>query len=291
MRSIRGIRHLAALFSAAVLAAPAAAGQTLQGRVVDDATGAPVAQVSVAVMDIRGRTVRGATTNDAGAFAVALPETGRYTLRASRLGYTTVTTPPLDVLTTDSMAVEVRIATGAVPLAPLTVTAQRAPMVADGTLMRRGFYTRRTAYERLGGLFLDREYLDQRNAFRTTDIFRDLGGVRVQPGPSRSLIVTLRGGCVASVFIDGAHINRAEVASEEVSANPTSIRDGMGRNQEDPTKRTRSGPEVVSIDELVNPASIAAIEVYQGNQVPAEFQSFRARPCGAVVIWTGRETN
>jgi Carboxypeptidase regulatory-like domain len=288
MRSIRGFRHLAAVLPlAAVLAVPAA-GQTLQGRVVDDATGAPVAQAGVLVLDIRGQPVQGATTNDAGAFTIALSATGRYTLRASRLGYTTVNTPPLDVLTTDSFTVEVRIATGAVPLAPLTVTAQRAPLVADGTLMRRGFYTRKAAYERLGGTFLDREYLNQRNAFRTTDIFRDLRGVRVQPGPARSMIVTLRGGCVASIFIDGSHVNRAEVENEEVSANPTSIRDGMGRGT-DP-RRSRSGPAVISIDELVNPSSIAAIEVYQSNQVPAEFQAFRARPCGAVVIWTGRET-
>lgn len=281
----------AALLLSTLLAGPAAA-QTLQGRLIDDGSGAPVAQAQVVVLDIRSRPVGRVLTDDAGAFAFALPATGRYVIRASRVGYATVNTPPLDVLSTETMAVEVRIAAGAVPLAPLTVTAQRAPFAADGTLMRRGYYTRKQQYEALGARFLDRDYLRTRNAFRTTDIFRDIPGVRVSPGPNRTNVITLRGGCEPAVFIDGAQMNRLQVERE--ARHPLSIRGSSsgvgGGGGERLRSEVRLEGEIPSIDQLVPPSSIAAIEIYQGNQIPAEYMSFQTRPCGVVVIWTGGET-
>lgn len=112
-------RLFAALLLAAALSTPTSA-QSLRGRLVDDASGAPVAQARVVVLDIRTRPVQRALTDENGAFSVSLAAMGRYMIRASRVGYQTVSTPPLDVLTTDDVDVEVRIATGAVPLAPLT---------------------------------------------------------------------------------------------------------------------------------------------------------------------------
>ena len=106
------------------------------------------------------------------------------------------------------MTVEMRIATGAVPLAPLTATAHGAPLMADGTLMRRGYYARQATYERLGARYLDREYLDQRGAFQTSDLFREVPGMRATPGPNRTTLLTMRGGCTASIFVDGVHVNR-----------------------------------------------------------------------------------
>jgi hypothetical protein len=281
----------AALILAAAVAAPLSA-QALQGRLIDDASGAPVAQAQVAVLDIRSRPVGRVLTDEAGAFTFVLPATGRYVIRASRVGYATVDTPPMDVLSTETLAVEVRIAAGVVPLAPLTVTAQRAPFAADGTLMRRGYYTRKQQYEALGGRFLDREYLRTRNAFRTTDIFRDLPGVRVSAGPNRTNVITLRGGCEPAIFIDGAHVNRLQVERE--ARHPLSIRQsgggfGGGGAERDAAEQRREG-DTPSIDQLVPPSSIAAIEVYQGNQIPAEYMTFQTRPCGVVVIWTGGET-
>jgi hypothetical protein len=281
MRRISARLWLPALLAAGTFSLPAAA-QTLRGTVVDHGTGAPVPQVQVQVLDIHGNSVRGVLTDSAGAFQATLSTTGRYTLRAGRVGYRTVNTPPLDVLTTDDFEVEVRIAAGAVPLAPLTVTTRRAPLVADGTLMRRGYYTRQATYERLGARYLDRAYLDQRGAFHTSDLFREVPGMRATPGPNRTTLLTMRGGCTASIFVDGVHVNRVDVSQDPVSTAPRSIRDVRGASG-----RRRADP--VSIDDLVIPSAIAAIEIYQSNQVPAEFQNFQARPCGAVVIWTGRE--
>lgn len=274
-------RWFPALLATAVFSLPASA-QTLRGRVVDHASGAPVAQAQVHVLNFRGQPVTGVLTDSAGTFVAVLASTGRYSLRAARVGYRTVTTPEVDVLTTDDFDVEVRIAAGAVPLAPLTVTTRRAPLVADGTLMRRGYYTRQSAYQHMGAQFLNREYLDKRSAFRTSDVFRDLPGVRAAPGANRTTLLLMRSGCLASLFVDGVHVNRLEVADEPVSTAPRSIRDTRGEG-------SRNTADPVNIDELVLPSAIAAIEIYQSNQVPAEFQNFQARPCGAIVIWTGRE--
>ncbi len=282
MRRISARSWFPALLVAALFALPAGA-QTLRGKVIDHTSGAPVAQVQVRVLDILGNSVRSVLTDSAGAFEAALSVTGRYTLQATRVGYRQVNTPPLDVLTTDNFEVEVRIATQVVPLAPLTVTTRRAPLVADGTLMRRGYYGRQTAYERLGARYLDHEYLSQRGAFHTSDIFRDLSGVRATPGPNNTTLITMRGGCLASIFVDGVHVNRQDVSEEPKAGSSRSLRDVMAGGRE------MRGADPVSIDDLVNASSIAAIEIYQVNQVPAEFQNFQSRPCGAVVIWTGGE--
>lgn len=272
----------AALLAASLICLPAGA-QTLRGRVIDHATGAPVSQAQVRVLDIHGNSVRTVLTDTAGAFVAPLALTGRYTLQATRVGYREVDTPPLDVLTTDDFEVEVRISTRVVPLAPLTVTTRRAPLVADGTLMRRGYYGRQSAYQQLGAMYLDREYLDQRSAFQTSDIFREVQGMRAAPGPNRTTLITMRGGCLASIFVDGVHVNRQDVSQEPATGSTRSLRDAMSGGV------NRRGADPVSIDDLVIPSAIAAIEIYQANQVPAEFQNFQARPCGAVVIWTGRE--
>ena len=108
-------------------------------------------------------------------------------------------------------------------------------------------------------------------------------GMRAAPGPNRTTLITMRGGCLASIFVDGVHVNRQDVSQEPATGSTRSLRDAMSGGV------TPRGSDPVSIDDLVIPSAIAAIEIYQANQVPAEFQNFQARPCGAVVIWTGRE--
>jgi hypothetical protein len=278
-----------ALLLTAAISVPARA-QTVEGRLVDDATGAPVAQAQVAALDARGRVVRSAETGVDGGFTLVFPAAGRYAIRASRLGYQPVTTLEVAVAAGDPLSLEVHIATGAVPLAPLTITVRKAPP-ADPELARRGFYTRKAAYEQLGARFMDREEVRRRNAFRATDVFRDVPGVRVRPGSGRSAILTLRGSCEASVFIDGLQVNRMEVSRDQQTS-LRAIRDGMraamASQPNDAARSTGVDPvDRVNIDDVVAASSISAIEIYQTSQVPAEFTNFQARPCGVIVIWTG----
>jgi hypothetical protein len=82
----------AALAAAGFLAAAPARAQAVHGTLVDNA-GRPVEQVLVALLDAQGRPAGGALTSAAGAFHIRAPGAGRYSLRAERVGYATVTTP------------------------------------------------------------------------------------------------------------------------------------------------------------------------------------------------------
>ncbi|HEX6370604.1 MAG TPA: carboxypeptidase-like regulatory domain-containing protein [Longimicrobium sp.] len=285
MRRTIPLSFLAALL-AAVFATPALA-QTVQGRLVDDATGAPVAEAQIAALDAGGRTVRSVLTDAQGAFTLALPQAGRYVLHASRLGYQSVTALEVAVGAGDPLEVEVQIAANAVALAPLTARAA----ARDAGLARRGFYTRREAYEHLGAQFLDREYLNRINPARATDVFRNVPGVRVRNGPQRTATLMMRS-CEASLFVDGRQVNRLE-QSQDVQTNPRTIRDWLGsRRTDEPHDVARQGTRVdpqdrINVDDVVSGSSIAAVEVYPTNQIPPEFTGFQARPCGVIAIWTG----
>lgn len=278
----------------ATLSASSLCAQTVQGRLIDDATGAPVAEAQVRVQEESGGAPRDVVTAADGAFTLDLPRAGRYALRVTRLGYQPLSALGVEVAAGDTLDLEVRIAVGAVPLAPLTVTSRRAPPMDPG-LERRGFYARRTAYGRLGARFLDRGDLARHHAARTTDVFRDVPGVRVRPGPNHSTTLTMRGTCEASLFVDGQQVNRTEVSRDQQNSR-RSIRDGgLGNgSSEEVYEIARKGTRVdaearININDMVAASSIVGVEIYQATHVPQEFSSFQARPCGAIVIWTGGE--
>jgi hypothetical protein len=78
-----------------LLAAPARA-QTVHGTLVDSA-GQPVEQVLVALVGPGGRQAGGALTSASGEFRIRAPGAGRYSLRAERVGYATLSTPAFDL--------------------------------------------------------------------------------------------------------------------------------------------------------------------------------------------------
>jgi Carboxypeptidase regulatory-like domain len=81
---------------AALVAAAPARAQTVRGTLVDSA-GRPVEQVLVALVGPGGRPAGGALTSAAGQFVIRAPAAGRYSLRAERVGYTTVSTPAFEL--------------------------------------------------------------------------------------------------------------------------------------------------------------------------------------------------
>jgi hypothetical protein len=124
------------------------------------------------------------------------------------------------------------------------------PIVVTATrqsLLRRvGFVDR----QRSGiGRFMDREDIRERNPFRVTDLLRTMPGWRVTPGPrGHGNLILGRGSCIPAMYVDGARLI-----------------DGT------------------SIDEVLNPETIEAIEVYHASQAPAQYQGTR---CGSVVAWS-----
>ena len=254
----------------------AVAAQTVQGLLLDAVTDQPVSSAEVRLLraNDRDETAATAVTDDAGRFLLRAPAPGRYRLRARRIGYEPVTTPPFDLLGGDApLEVEVRLSAVAVMLAPLTIVSERAPLVESLRLQTAEYYDRKARYGREGlglGEFLEQEEIRQTNPSRVSDALRMVRGVWVQGGGGRRQVITLRGHgslraggnarCIPQVYLDGAPV-------------------ATGRD----------------IDELVSPWSLAAIEVYPGLSVPAEFwwypssgtEQLELPACGVIVLWTG----
>jgi len=106
------------------------------------------------------------------------------------------------------------------------------------------------------GRFVTRAQIEEKNAILFTDIFREMPGVRVDPGPNgniirsgRALTIGNGGDCPPRYFVDGF---------------PYKV----------------DGP----VDAEFSPAAIEGVELYVGN-VPAQWGGSAAM-CGVIVIWT-----
>jgi hypothetical protein len=106
-----------------------------------------------------------------------------------------------------------------------------------------------------GGTFLGPVDLERRMSLYASDALRTVAGMRVQPGRGFGQVVRGRGGCTPAVYVDGMPIvNGAD-----------------------------------DLDQLLNPASVMAMEIYSGlGAIPPQFSGLGANGCGAVVVWTKR---
>lgn len=246
-------------------AGSAAEAQALRGRLLDADSRQPISGATVTLFSVvlhdEGRAVRAVITDEQGLFRISGVTTGRYRLGAERIGYQEVRSPPFDMIEGEVLEVELVAAVNAVPLAPLTVTAGREALVLSPRLAMSGFYERQETYGRKGmgfGHFLTRDNPELRTAFYATDIFRHVAGTRVvSSGRGYDATVLLRTGCIPTIYLNGAPI------------------------------RTASG---ISINELVSASDLSGVEIYVGLTAPVEFMDMTAgnRPCGSIVLWTGR---
>lgn len=255
---------LAASIAAALcLARPASAQMILEGRVLDNVSERPLAEARVVLLNRYGRFVDRATTNAKGWFRFQRKDHGLYRIEASAVGYLQATSPPLWMsMDSDSTVVEIRLAAAAVLLAPLEIVAltpsTTSPVLANMEFRRtHGFGTQIT-----------REQIEERHPVNVTDILLELPGIYASRGGlgpnsrklymARALLGVGGGDCPVQVFIDGM-------------------------------QATRSDPDGdLSIDDMVNPLDVEAIEVFRGlGSIPPEFLTTDAR-CGVIAIWTRR---
>lgn len=255
--------HASLLVVPLALAPVLLAAQTVQGQVLDTATGGPV--VSATIVLLRGEQgehvdVRG-VTDAQGRFSLHAPASGTYRLRCLVIGYQPVTTPPFDLRRDEPpLDVEVRMSQVAVLLAPLTIVSQRSPRLGTLWLEMEGYFDRQRRYGREGlgiGRFLDREEIDREVPYNVSDIFRMMPGVRVEGRGGQTQVITFRsmtyrGRCVPTVFINGMP--------------------------------AATGADV---NDVITPFDLAAVEVYAGGITPAEFLNRGGDPCGAIALWTG----
>lgn len=226
--------------------------QSIRGRVMDRGSGNGIAAAVVHAVTASGRSVGEALADSAGEFTLALRGAGSYRLRAGRIGYPRVTSPAFDVAPVEELRVDLYLSMGAVELDPLTITSrEEKPRLP--ALERAGFYNRERTSP---GIFMRREQVERNRDTRLSDVLGSLPGARRVSVQGKTGIVFGRTGlggrlCTPAVFVDGNPVTRPEL-----------------------------------IDDVVQLASVEAMEVYRGtSQTPPPF-SRGETGCGVIVIWT-----
>jgi hypothetical protein len=228
----------------------------ISGVLVDNRTGQPVAAARVTLRDVRERTVARTETDSAGAFHLRIALPGGYTLLAERPGYQGSESGLLTLTPSDTVQVELRVATDAMVLAPLTVVSASAQVMRDHQLA--GFQWRRERQP--FGRYMDRDQIKQLNPFYATDVLQHFPQVQVTGRFDRTVTLPMRvrganARCVPNLYVDGRMI--------------------------------RLGGGDFTIDGMVRGGGMAAVEVYVSPQTaPGEFPPFENPYCGVVVIWT-----
>ncbi len=181
---------VAALF-ALVLPCPLAA-QSIKGQVLDQATNAPVAEVTVTLLDSAGGVLGQQTTGDDGRFTLSAPAAGKYRLRFQVPGYRLLVTPLLELLVGQELDYPLT-------LRPVPPTLLDTLLVEGQPIPRNlvGFYQRK---RRGLGNFATREDWEHWAVMEVTDVVRHINPFILMPNAGRG--PRLFGSCAAVVFLD-----------------------------------------------------------------------------------------
>lgn len=101
-------------------------GPVLRGTLLDEQSGTPVAGGLVRLLGDDGRTVRSASSDGAGRFALTAPAPGVYGLRAERMGYAPTERQSVDLTGSDTVDVELRLTPTPLLLDTIRVSTARA---------------------------------------------------------------------------------------------------------------------------------------------------------------------
>jgi len=218
----------------------------LTGIVREDSSKTPVAGVEVVIQALNKKS----TTDSAGRFALGGLAHGTHSVVVRAIGYRPIALRAY-LVTNDTLEVELKITRAPVVLPPLEVTATAIPRGLET------FEERRTSGI---GQFIDWTSLRRQEHRRTSDLFREISGVRVRYNRfGQPILVSSRGDCPMQVFLDGLAIFKPAAGS----ASPPSI-------------------------DLWSIADLDAIEVYRGPaETPMQLGGTGGN-CGTVVLWTRR---
>jgi hypothetical protein len=239
----RGVSSFPATLGSAI-ASPDTAGVHGEVRSVE---GAPIAGARVRVLassDSALRTAQGVTGDD-GRFQIVGLLPGPHVLEFRRLGFRP-----------ETLTVEVPTSVDGAIVVPLTPLAVALPAIAvrEEAAPRVGPFREFEAHRQRGfGNFITRRDIEQRRAYRTSDLFRMVANLEVERDGSRA-VVRMRGRhCDPLVWLDRVPL---------VGGFP-------------------------DLDALA-PNSIEGIEIYSGvSTVPPDLIGPReAGGCGVIVLWT-----
>lgn len=240
--------------------APRMEAGRVTGSVIDAVTREPIEAAAIGVV---GHGFESLTNADGRFVLNGVPE-GPQVVQLRHLAYGTQHAD-VQVRAGASTSILVEVRQQPIEVEPLTVTIEA---VRDLGLEIRGFYERQEWHEKLGlGHFFTFEDIERRKPRLISHMIADVPGTRLDCSSGPGLFscelsfvgIPRTAGCQrADVYIDGLNV----IKSDGLSAGAHKI------------------------DELVNPAEIAGVEVYPGPaSTPAEF-SGASGSCGVVAIWT-----
>ncbi|MEJ7760776.1 MAG: carboxypeptidase regulatory-like domain-containing protein [Gemmatimonadaceae bacterium] len=215
----------------------------LSGTVVATAGGKPLAGAQVSLTD--GPEAR---TNERGEWTIVQAPGGTRMLEVRAVGYYPERRR-VDVVTS-ATPIHLTLSTLKTVLDTVKILASRRVYDRD----RNGFQHRRRAGL---GRYLTAEDISRQRPIVTSDLFRNMSGVRVASGATaldRQILVrgNMAEWCSPSIYLDGHNVG--------------------GLTAED-------------IDVWVDPDDVGGIEIYPGLGTPPEFQQ-GMNNCGSILIWT-----
>jgi hypothetical protein len=265
----RGVLALAVTVSGALTPAGAASQTALEGLVIDDVTGGPVAQALVIAIGEAGDTLFQSQTSSLGAFFIP-PQapSARFRIVVDALGF--------NRQVADFIAGDDDPRYWTIRLDPQPVSAEGFIVeVEQQTMALRsvGFYERR---ESTNGVFVDQTVFEETTAPTLGDVLRRSSGVSVTPQGEPYSMRTMgnfnamrqntstAGACLPAVYVDNI-----KVRDGGLPARP---------------ERNAQSLEVVAPP----PSQIEGMEFYHGtSSVPGAYAGIDAR-CGVLVLWTRR---
>ena len=218
------------------------------GVVTDQVSGEPIPEVVVNAPAVG----RASTTAADGRFVLPDLVPGRHELVFSHLGYQR-RAETIEVQAGHATKVQVDLTVDAIELDPIEVAVDRR----DRNLERAGFYQRE---EDGWGHFVDRGDIENWNPIDLTDALIRFPGVAIVAGARSPMDRRLRfrrgrGVCAPRVYLDGVML---------------------------------TGRRAFSVDDIVNPMSVAGVEMYRGVAgIPAQYSGL-GTDCGVVLIWLRR---
>lgn len=219
----------------------------LRGKVVS-ANGSPVAGARV---EVEGTVTQPVLTNADGEFTLAELPSGTQSVVARQMGFAPVTQP----VELSTRAPSQTVITMSRPVQMLETVVVEAQSELELGLENIGFKRRERG---LTGTFMDAEDIMRRGPNVLTAVFRTVPTLRVVPdGPYDYRVESSRGhqlgGNCVKYWLDGIQYE--------------AIFPG-------------------DVDRMIPPYNIAAIEVYNGSNVPIEFSSANTNNCAVIVVWS-----
>ena len=222
-------------------------GQTIRGKVTQANTNEPVPVATITLLTGESTpTAVTVKTDETGGFVVVAPEPGVYRVLAVTPGFRPGLTPAVELAAGDEINLAWTLAPDTVRLRPVVVTASNRRPA--------GPLGGLAARQRRGfGHLITKEQIESRAASRVSDLLATVPGLRIRPTRWASVNDVLStSGCRPQVYLDGV---RYPLRGE-------------------------------TIDQIVSPSMLQAIEVYpHAAEVPAEF-SGPGSECGVLALWT-----